>query len=90
MPGRVDQVQHVRFAVARLVRQANGVRLDCDPTLALEIHRIEHLSFHFAGLQRAREFQEAICEGARAVVDVRDDREIPDEPLIHARCNCKL
>ena len=40
---RVDEVQRVRLAVARLVEQAHGVGLDRDPALALEVHRVEHL-----------------------------------------------
>ena len=46
--GRVDQVEVVGLAVARLVAQRRGLRLDGDAALALEVHRVEHLRFHLA------------------------------------------
>jgi hypothetical protein len=59
------------------------MRLDGDAPLTLEIHRVEHLGLHLACLERAGELQEAICQGRLAMVDVGDDREIPNETLIH-------
>ena len=82
MARRVDQVQDVLLAVLRGVMQAHRVRLDRDAALALEIHRVEHLRFHLAGLQGAGELEEAIGERGLAVIDVGDDGEIPDEALI--------
>ena len=55
------------------------MRLDGDPALALEVHRVEHLGLHLARLQRAGELEEAIGERRLAVIDVRDDREVADE-----------
>ena len=78
----VDQVQDVLQAALRGVMQAHRVRLDRDAALALEIHRVEHLRFHLAGLQGAGELEEAIGERGLAVIDVGDDGEIPDEALI--------
>ena len=60
------------------------MRLDRDPALALEIHRVEHLRFHLARLQRARELEEAIGQRRFAVVDVRDDREVTDVASVHS------
>ena len=40
--GRVDQVQVVGLAVGRRVLDAHGLRLDRDPALPLEVHRVEH------------------------------------------------
>ena len=59
------------------------MRLDGDATLTLEIHRVEDLGLHLAGLERAGELEEAICQRRLAVVDVGDDREITNETLIH-------
>jgi hypothetical protein len=39
--GRVDEVQLVGLAVARLVEDADSLGLDRDPPLALELHRVE-------------------------------------------------
>jgi hypothetical protein len=58
------------------------MRLDRDAPLALEIHRVEHLRFHLAGLQGAGELEEAIGERGLAVIDVSNDGEIPDKALI--------
>ena len=52
--GRVDQVEDVLLAVRRRVVQADRVRLDGDAALALEVHGVEHLRLHLAGLQGAR------------------------------------
>ena len=50
MAGGVDQVEDVVLAVARVIVQAHGLRLDGDAALALDIHGIEHLlpPHHFA------------------------------------------
>src|SRR5687768_11662859 len=71
--GSVDQVQDIRLTVVRSVVQAYRVGFDRDPALALEVHRVEDLRLHLAGLQRTGEFQEAIRQRRLAVVDVRDD-----------------
>ena len=76
--GRVDQIQDVLLAVCRGVVQADGVRLDGDAALALEVHGVEDLRLHLARLKRAGELEEAICQRRLAMVDVRDDREIAD------------
>ena len=40
VPGRVDQVEDVVLAVGRLVAQPDGLRLDGDAALALDVHRV--------------------------------------------------
>ncbi len=76
--GRVDQVELVDLAVARLVRQRGGLRLDGDAALALEVHRVEHLRLHLAVGEPAAALDEAVGERRLAVVDVGDDGEIAD------------
>ena len=83
VPRRVDEVEHVLLAVVRRVVEADGMRLDRDAALALEVHRVEHLRLHLARLQGAGDFEEAIGQRRLAVVDVRDDREIADVGGIH-------
>ena len=46
--GRVDQVQRVGLAVRRVVLQAHGARLDGDPLLALQVHRVQDLRWSSA------------------------------------------
>ena len=76
--GRIDQVEDVILAVARLVFKADGLRLDGDAALALDVHGIEHLLDHLALLQAAGELDQAVSQRGLAVVDVGDDREIAD------------
>jgi hypothetical protein len=81
--GRIDQVQDVLLATIGRVVQADGVRLDRDAALALEIHRIENLRLHLTRLEGTGELEEAICQRRLAMVDVRDDRKVSDVALIH-------
>ena len=78
VPGRVDQVELVPLPV-----HADRLRLDRDPALALEIHRVEHLRAHVAPGDGVRHLEDAIGERRLAVVDVRDDREVADAVLVH-------
>ena len=70
---RVDQVELVA-----LPGHAHRLRLDRDPALALEVHRVEHLRAHVALRDGVRQLEDAIGERRLAVVDVRDDREVAD------------
>ena len=81
--GRVDQVQFVWLAVLGLVGHRHGMRLDRDAALAFQVHRIQHLLAHLAFLHRARRLQQAIRQRRLAVVDVRDDAEIPNVTNVH-------
>ena len=84
MAGRVDEVQLVIVAVLAAVVEAHRMRFDGDASLALQVHGVEHLFHHFALGERARYFQQAVGQRGFAVVDVRDDREVPDELAVHA------
>ncbi len=81
MSRRVDQVQVVHLPVARLVTQRRGLGLDGDAALALDIHRVEHLGFHFTVGKAATQVNDAIGQGRLAMVDVGNDGEITD--VIH-------
>ena len=82
--GRVDQVELVQVAVVGRIVQADGVGLDGDAALALEVHRVENLLHHFALRKRAGDFEQAVGQRRFAVVDMRNDREIADEFAVHA------
>ena len=77
----------VLFAVLGDVLHANGVRLDGDAALALQVHRVEHLllALHFARRERSRQLQQAIGERALPMIDMGDDGEIADVLAIHRR-----
>ena len=68
--GRVDQAEDVVLPL-----EAHVLGLDGDAALALEVHRVEVLRPHVAGVDRAGELQDPVGERGLAVVDVGDDRE---------------
>ena len=67
--GRVDEVEDVVLPV-----EADVLDLDRDAPLALEVHRVEVLGPHVAGVDRAGELEDAVGQRRLAVVDVGDDR----------------
>ncbi len=80
--GRIDEVQLERRSTLR-VGEPDRLRLDRDPALAFEVHPVEVLLPHLAGGHRVRQVEEPIRQGRLAVVDVRDDAEVPDEGEVH-------
>src|SRR6266498_129698 len=78
MSRRVDEVQLVTAAVARVVGHANSVELDGDSALPLEVQSVEDLRLHLALLEHARRFDQAVGECGLAVIDMSDDAEIAD------------
>ena len=55
------------------------MRLDRDPALALQVHRIEQLILLVALVDRAGALEQSIRQGGLAVIDVRDDAKIAGE-----------
>ncbi len=78
MARRVHQVQLIDLPIMRLVREADGLRLDGDAPLALQLHVVENLVGHLAIRQRAAGLDQPVGESGLAVVDMGDDREIAD------------
>ena len=76
--GRVHQVENVGLAVLGLVFEPDGLRLDGDAALALDVHGIEHLLDHVARRHRSGLLDQPVGERRLAVVDMGDDREIAD------------
>ena len=72
MARSVDEVEGVA-----LVFHLDGVALDGDALLALQTHVVQYLVLHLAGIQRLREFEQAVGQGAFSVVDVRNYAKIP-------------
>ena len=75
---RVDEVEAVGQAVGGRVLEAHGAGLDGDAVLALKVHGVEDLARHLARVDRVGQLQKSVSEGRLAVIDVRDDREIPE------------
>jgi hypothetical protein len=78
MTGRIDEVELVGASVLRLVIERDGMGLDRDATLALEVHRIEHLRGHFTLGETAADLDEAVSQCRLAVVDMGDDGKVAD------------
>ena len=76
--GRVDEIELVPAP-----GHAHRLRLDRDPALSLELHRVEELLAHVALRDGPGQLEDAIRERRLAVVDVRDDREIANAVLLH-------
>ena len=83
MARRVDQVELVGLAVLRGVHHADGVRLDGDAALALQVHGVEHLGLHLARGQRSGQLQQAVRQRGFAVIDVGNDRKIAEKSGVH-------
>ncbi len=79
MAGRVHQIQRVGVAVLRRIAQPHRLRLDGDAAFLFQLHIVEHLLAHVARRHRAGGLDQAIGQRAFAVIDMRDDRKIPDQ-----------
>jgi len=78
MARRVHEIQHIVLAVLGLVVEADGLGLDGDAALALDVHGIEDLALHLARRKPARRLDQAVGQRRLAMVDVGDDGEIAD------------
>ena len=83
VPGGVDHVQGVRRAV-ELPGHADGLGLDGDAALALDVHAVEVLRAHRPGVDHTGDLEHPVGERRLAVVDVGDDAEVPDQ--LRRRC----
>src|SRR5690606_19692518 len=72
------EVEEVRPAVLGRVEHPGGRGLDRDPALALELEGVEHLVAPLARRHALRQLEDPVGKRRLAVVDVSDDREVPD------------
>ncbi len=79
----VDHVEDVRVpgvgARPRRPRETDGLRLDRDAALALDVHAVEVLGAHLPRVDHTGDLQHPVGEGRLAVVDVGDDAEVADQ-----------
>ena len=78
MARSIDQVQGVHLPVGSGITQSRRLGLDGDAALTLDVHRIQNLGFHFAGLQAPATLDQAVGQGRFAVIDVRNDGKVAD------------
>ena len=76
--GGVDKVKLVSLAIIGVIHDAHGVAFNGDAALAFDIHGIEQLRCHIAFVYGSGEFKNSVADSRLAVVDMSDNREIPD------------
>ena len=81
MTRRVHQVQLIGLAVFRLVFQPDGLRLDGNAALALNIHAVEDLLLHLAQFEAAANLDQPVGQRRFPMIDMGDDREIANMGL---------
>ena len=79
--GGVDQVQDV-VAVITPPGQPDGLALDRDAALTLDVHPVQVLGAHLAPFDDTGQLQHAVGQRGLAVIDVRDDAEVADHGLV--------
>jgi hypothetical protein len=72
----INEVKGILLTITSLILHLNGVALDCDTLLTLEVHIVEHLSLHLTLVQGVSLLEESIGKGTLTVVDVCNDTEI--------------
>ena len=79
----VNQIQDVRDVSVRSIlwspRQTDGLRLNRDAAFALDVHAVEVLRSHVAGINDTGELQHAVGQGGFTVVNMRDDAEVAQQ-----------
>ena len=83
MSRSVNEIECIVLTV-KLVVHLDGMALDCDATLALQIHVVEYLRLEVFTLHCIGVFQQAVCESTFSVVDMCYYAEIAY--ILHLRC----
>ena len=78
MTWRIHQIQHIILAIFSAVIQPHSLGFDGDAAFTLDIHVIKHLIFHFAVTQPATGLNQTVGNGRFTMVDMRDNRKVPD------------
>ena len=85
----IDEVEDILLAVLGLVYSADGLGLDGDSALPLQIHIVQHLGLHLPAGQKTGLLDDAVRQGGFSVVDVSNDTEIADFTLVKC-CHSKI
>jgi hypothetical protein len=67
------------------IAHAHWLEFDRNTPLALEIHLIEELLFHFALFDGMRHLQKTVSQSRLPMINMRDNTKISDELLVHGR-----
>jgi|GEM_PF-2626242 len=79
MAGRIHEVEFIDLSVLRRITHRHRMRLDRDPTLFLEVHRVEMLGRHRPLRHGIGIFQQPVGQCGFAVIDVGNDTKIASQ-----------
>ena len=79
----VNQINLI-FLTVMLVNHADCASFDGNAFLTFKFHRIQQLLAHFTLRDRIRDLDQAVCQRALAVVNMRNNRKVTDMVLVHA------
>ncbi len=83
VPRSIDQIEDILTAVVGRVIQTNGLGLDGNAPLPLQVHLVKELVLFFPVGKRSGEFEQPVGQGGLAMVDMGDDRKIANSADIH-------
>src|SRR5690606_21597437 len=81
--GGVHQVELIGLPVRGLIGEADGLGLDGDAALALDIHVIKHLLAHLALGQPTGRLDQPVGERGLPMIDVSDNGKIANTSEIN-------
>src|SRR4030043_408843 len=76
MTWRVDQIENILLSVFSMIGKRDGLTLDGDPPLALDVHVIQDLILEVSLINQTRILNEAVCKGRFSMVNVCNDAKV--------------
>ena len=76
MSRRVNQVEDIGLPVLGSIIELDGIKLNGDTALPLQVHAVQELGLHFPAGNRLSRLQNPVSQGWFPVVDVGNDGEI--------------
>ena len=73
MPWSINEIQMVGDTIGRGVVQRYSLRLDGNPTLLLDIHRVQYLRGHLPITQTTTDLDESVCNRRLAMIYMGND-----------------
>ena len=70
---RIDQIELIRLTIVGVIGNADGIGLDRNAALALDIHGVEQLRLHVAFVNGMGELEDAVADRGLAMINVRND-----------------
>ena len=74
----VDEVEDILLSVLCLINGTDGLGLDGNASLPLQIHVVQDLGLHLPLGQKSRHLDDTVRQGGFAVVDMSNDTEVSD------------